>query len=379
MFRIMATLNRLRTRRSHTSRHLAMLTAATALLVVAACGSESDGNTGASAADGSLPAGATVEAADPVTLRLGYFPNVTHAPAVIGVETGAFQEALGDDVELDVVTFNSGTEAVEAIFSGALDASFIGPNPAINAYAKSGGDAVRIVSGTTSGGAALVVREGIDSADDLKGATLATPSLGNTQDVALRAWLAEQGLTADTSGGGDVSITPQDNADTLVAFQTGVLDGAWVPEPWATRLVLEGGGSVLVDEADLWPDGEFVTTHLIVTAEFLDEHRDVVAELIAGLADSIETANSDPAAQDIVNSGIENVTTKRLPDETIAGAWSNLTFTLDPIAGSLAESAADAESVGLLDPVDLTSPGIYDLTVLNEVLAARGESEVAGL
>ncbi len=219
------------------------------------------------------------------------------------------------------------------MFSGALDASFIGPNPAINGYAKSDGEALRIVAGTTSGGASLVVRDGIDSPADLAGATLATPSLGNTQDVALRAWLAEQGFETDTSGGGDVAITPQENADTLAAFQSGALDGAWVPEPWATRLVEEGGGTVLLDEAELWPDGEFVTTHLIVATEFLDEHPDVVRDLIAGLGEAIDQANGDAAAaQQLVNDGIEKVTTSRLTDATIAGAWEHLTFTLDPIA-----------------------------------------------
>ena len=225
-----------------------------------------------------------------------------------------------------------------------------------------------------------VVREGIDSPDDLAGATLATPSLGNTQDVALRAWLAEQGYETDTSGGGEVHITPQDNADTLAAFQSGALDGAWVPEPWATRLVEEGGGTVLLDEAELWPDGEFVTTHLIVATEFLDDHPDVVRDLFAGLGQAIDQANDDAAAaQTVVNDGIEKVTTSRLADATIAGSWEDLTFTLDPIASSLQGSADDAIAVGLLDPVDLTDPGIYDLTLLNEVLADRDEAEVSSL
>jgi NitT/TauT family transport system substrate-binding protein len=350
---------------------IALLSALIAL--TAACGSDS---TSATAAGGSAETGS----ADSVTLRLGYLPNVTHAPAIIGVETGLFEQRLDGLASLELSTFNSGTEVIEAVFSGALDASFIGPNPAINAYAKSNGEAIRIVAGTTSGGASLVVRDGITSPADLAGATLATPSLGNTQDVALRAWLLEQGFTADTSGGGDVSITPQDNADTLAAFQSGALDGAWVPEPWATRLVTEGGGTVLVDEADLWPDGDFVTTHLIVATEFLDEHPDVVRALIVGLADAVDEANGDAAAaQATVNAGIERITTKPLSDETIAGAWEHLRFTLDPIAASLQGSADDAEAVGLLDPVDLTSPGIYDLTLLGEVLAERGDDAVVGL
>ena len=346
------------------------LLAAALLIVGAGCSSDAD-----TAAPGTP--------APEVALRLGYFPNVTHAPAIIGVDTGLFADALAtldSNARLEPSTFNSGTEAVEALFSGAIDASFIGPNPAINAYAKSDGEAIRIVAGTTSAGASLVVRDGIDEPADLAGTTLATPSLGNTQDVALRAWLLEQGYETDTSGGGDVHITPQENADTLAAFQSGALDGAWVPEPWATRLVLEGGGHVLVDEKDLWPDGDFVTTHLVVSTDYLDEHPDVIKALIVGLADAIDVANGDAeTAQATVNDGIEAITTKRLGSDTIAGAWANLRFTLDPIPSSLQGSADDAIAVGLLDPVDLTEPGIYDLTLLNEVLAERGEAPVADL
>ena len=268
---------------------------------------------------------------------------------------------------------------MEALFSDALDASFIGPNPAINGYARSDG-ALRIVAGTTSGGASLVVREGIDAPADLAGTTLATPSLGNTQDVALRAWLKDQGYATDTAGGGDVGIMPQDNADTLTAFQTGAIDGAWAPEPWATRLVNEGGGHVLVNERDLWPDGRFVTTHLIVTTELLDDHPDVVKGLIEGLAEAIEVTNGDAAtAQQTVNDGIEQLTGSRLSDATMAGAWTNLEFTLDPIASSLQTSADHAVAADVLEPVDLTTPGIYDLTLLNEVLAGRGERSASGL
>ena len=323
-------------------------------------------------------AGDTEPSGEAATLRLGYFPNVTHAPAIIGVETGLFEEALGPNVTLELQTFNSGTEVVEAMFAGGLDASFIGPNPAINGFAQSNGEALRIVSGTTSGGAALVVREGIDAPEDLAGTTLASPSLGNTQDVALRAWLAEQGYETDTSGGGDVSVTPLDNPDILTALQEGTIDGAWVPEPWATRLIIEGGGHVLVDEADLWPDGQYVTTHLITATEYLEEHPDVIKSLITGLGQAIDEANADAAgSQQVVNDGIENVTTSRLADETITGAWENLEFTLDPVASSLQGSADDAIAVGLLEPVELD--GIYDLTLLNEVLAERGDEEVSGL
>jgi NitT/TauT family transport system substrate-binding protein len=312
------------------------------------------------------------------TLRLGYFPNVTHAPAIVADAEGFFADALGEDVTLEVFYFNAGPEAIQSIFAGGLDASFIGPNPAINGYAQSKGEALRILAGCTSGGAFLVVRPGIRSPQDLVGTTIATPQLGNTQDVALRAWLIEQGLSADTAGGGDVSIRPQSNADTLLAFQTGDIDGAWVPEPWATRLVLEGGGVVLVDERDLWPDGLYVTTHLIVRTEFLEEHPTEVEHLLRGYLEALRFVNEHPQeAQVITNDGIEAITGARLSDATIAGAWQNLTFTWDPIASSLQKSADDAVAVGLLEPVDLS--GIYSLDILNRLLAEAGESPVEGL
>jgi NitT/TauT family transport system substrate-binding protein len=346
-------------------------------LLAAACGDDDDAaDLGTSTGNGAEQAsGAGAEPSG--TLRLGYFPNVTHAPAIIGVQEGIFQKALGDGVDLELNTFNAGGEAIEALLGGSIDATFIGPNPAINGYQQDN-DLLRIVAGSTSGGASLVVRDGIDSVGDLAGTTLATPALGNTQDVALRAWLADEGYETDQAGGGDVSITPQENPDTLTAFLDGAIDGAWLPEPWATRLVKEADGHVLLNEADIWPDGQFVTTHLIVSADYLDENPANVRALIDGLLDAIDIANDDAGqAQAIVNDGIEADTTNRLEDETIAGAWENLTFTPDPIASSLEKSKDDAVEVELLEDVDLG--GIYDLTILNELLAERGQEQVDGL
>jgi len=164
------------------------------------------------------------------------------------VESGSFAESLGAGVTFEVSPFNAGGSASEALLNGAIDATFIGPNPAINAFAQSRGAAIRIIAGATSGGAYLVVKPEITSAADLRGKRLGTPQLGNTQDVALRTWLADNGLSTDAQGGGDVSILPQENAQTLETFASGQIDGAWVPEPWATRLVQEGGGTVLIDE-----------------------------------------------------------------------------------------------------------------------------------
>jgi NitT/TauT family transport system substrate-binding protein len=368
-----------------------------ALLALAACGSSaskaSPGSPGtaassSSAATGSSSTAAALSSAAPssttaassssgkVTLRLGYFANVTHAPALVGLEKGLFAQDLGADVTLKPAVFNAGPEAVEALNADSIDASFIGPNPAINLWAKSKGTAIKIVAGTASGGASLVVKPEINSAADLKGKKIASPQLGGTQDVALRSWLLQNGLKTDKAGGGDVAILPQANADTLTAFKAGDIQGAWVPEPWATRLVQEGGGKVLVDERTLWPNGKFVTTHLIVAQKFLKDHPDTVQHLLEGLSDSIDLIVKDPAgAQAAANSAIGKATGKPLADKVIAASWSNLEFTLDPIASSLATSAKNAQAVGLLDPVDLQ--GIYDLTILNKVLTSKGKPTVS--
>jgi NitT/TauT family transport system substrate-binding protein len=322
-------------------------------------------------------AGSVAKTAGRVDLRLGYFPNITHAPAIVAVERGLFAEKLGPNVKLTTSAFNAGPAAVEAIFNGAIDATYIGPNPAINAFAKSNGEAIRIISGATSGGASLVVKPSINEPADLKGKKIASPQLGNTQDVALRSWLKANKLSANTQGGGDVSIAPQENGQTLEAFKTGLIDGAWVPEPWATRLIQEGKGKVLVDEKTLWPGGRYVTTHLIVRTGFLERHPDVVQRLLEGQVAATDFINANAAeAKGLVNQGIQKLTGKPIAQAVIDGAWGNMTFTDDPVASSLRKGAADAISVGLLDGKTKLD-GIYDLTILNKVLKAAGKAEVA--
>ena len=207
---------------------------------------------------------------------------------------GSSQKALGKNT-LETKTFNAGPEEITALLAGALDIGYIGPNPSVNAYVQSNGEAVRVVGGATSGGAYLVVKPDITKASDLKGKKLATPQLGNTQDVALRTWLKKQGLKTDTQGGGDVSIVPQENALTLDAFKQNQIAGAWVPEPWATRLITEGGGKILVDERTLWPEGKYVTTNIIVRTQFLEDHPDVVKQVLQGNLDAIDFIKTNRA------------------------------------------------------------------------------------
>ncbi|TKV29979.1 ABC transporter substrate-binding protein [Arthrobacter sp. NamB2] len=309
-------------------------------------------------------------------LRLGYFGNLTHAPALVGLETGMFEDELGD-TSLTAQAFNAGPAAVEALNAGALDAAFIGPNPAINSYIQSEGESLRVVAGATSGGAQLVVRPGIGTADDLRGATLATPQLGNTQDVALRTWLADNGLSTGTGATGDVLITPTENALSLQLFANGDLDGAWVPEPWASRLVLQAGGTVLVDEKDLWPGGRFPTTLLVVSSTYLADHPEQVEALLRGELRALQwleantggtgAAGTAGNAADVLNRGLEAAQSKALPDAVLNRALGSLEFTQDPLGGSLEQLLADAIAAGTAQEYDIG--GILDLTLLNDVRA----------
>ena len=334
-----------------------------AMLLAAACGAASAG----APSDDS-----------PLTLRLGFFPNLTHAPALIGVNKNFFAGSLDSKVTLETKTFNAGGDAVTAILSDSIDATFVGPNPTVNAFAQSHGQAIRVVAGATSGGALLVVKPSIKSPAELKGKKIADPQLGATQDVALRWYLKSQRLNADAAGGGDVSVVPQDNAQTLTAFKQGQIDGAWLPEPWASRLVVEGGAKVLVDERDLWPQGKFVTTNLIVRSDFLAAHPKRIKALLEGLYQSVAYLNSNGSeSQSLTNDAVGQITGKKLAAGVISAAWSHLSFSIDPLASTLKASADHAHSVGLLPSTDLK--GLYDLTLLNQVLASHREQAVPGL
>lgn len=308
-------------------------------------------------------------------LRLGYFANVTHAPALVGVAEGLFQDALGD-VKLQTEVFNAGPAAVEALSAGAIDAAYIGPNPAINTFIQSGGQSANVIAGATSGGAALVVNRGIDSVADLKGKTIATPQLGNTQDVALRSWLADEGFTTSVSGGGDVNITPTDNAQTLTLFQDGKVDGAWLPEPWVSRLVVDAGAKVLVDEKDLWKDGAFPTTVLLVRKDFAAQHPDAVEELLEGHVAAVQWLDEHaPDAPAVINDALKDATGKGLSDAVLARALQNVTFTVDPHAETFQKLVEKGLGAGTQKKGSID--GLFDLRALNGLLKKDGKPPVS--
>jgi NitT/TauT family transport system substrate-binding protein len=304
-------------------------------------------------------------------VRLGYFPNITHSQALVGVANGEFEKALGPGVELQTKLFNAGPSVIEALFAGQIDLSYIGPNPAINGYVRSEGKALKIIAGATSGGAALIVREGsgIKTAADFRNKRIASPQLGNTQDVALRAWLLQKGYKLKEKGG-DVEVIPLANPDQLTLFRKKEIDGVWAVEPWATRLIREGKGRVFLDERTLWPDGKFVTAHVIVSTKFLNEHPDLVRQFLRAHVKVTRWINQNlPRAKKIVNDEIERSTGKALPTDVIDDAFSRLDVTYDPVRKSLHDSAEDAFKLGFLGAQKPDLGGIYALGLLNEVLA----------
>ncbi|GAA3506775.1 aliphatic sulfonate ABC transporter substrate-binding protein [Streptomyces prasinosporus] len=346
------------------------------LLTLAACGYGSQAKD-----DGAVRVAAGAERTDGLdAVRIGYFGNLTHGTALVGNRKGFFQKELGA-TRATYAVFNAGPSAIEALNSGSLDIGFLGPSPAVNGYVKSGGRNLRIIGGSASGGVKLVVDpDRVKSPRDVEGKRIATPQLGNTQDVAFLHWAAEQGWEVDAqSGRGDVTVVRSDNKVTPDAFAAGSVDGAWVPEPTASKLVAQGG-EVLLDEASLWPDGKFVITNIVVRQEFLEEHPKAVEAVLRASVETNAWINAHPdEAKAVANEQLETDSGKALPAEVLDPAWDSIRFTDDPLAATLDAQAEHAAEAGLLDEPDLT--GIYDLTLLNEVLGAAGEPAVddAGL
>ena len=322
-----------------------------------------------SAGCSSSPSGSSGSGDTQVTLRLGFQANITHAPALVGVAKGIFAKNLGKNVSLKTQVFTSGTEETTALLSNELDAAYVGPNPAINAWQKSGGKAIRIISGVATGGASVVVKSGITSAAQLKGKTLATPSLGNTQDVALRYWLKQQGLTTTATGGGDVSIKPvAPNSASVTEFESGQIDGASEPSPYNVEMV-QHGGTVLFNETG-------VTTLLVVSQTFLTKYPSIVASLLKGQVQANDYIAKKPtAAQAAADAELTTLLGKGIKPGVLPAAFKEITFTDDPDTASLTADAQEAVSLGLLSPVNLS--GIYDLGPLNAQLKAAGEPQVS--
>jgi NitT/TauT family transport system substrate-binding protein len=311
-------------------------------------------------------------------VRVGAFPNITHAQAMVGKANGWFEKGLGPGTKIEWVSFNAGPSAIEALFAGAIDMTYIGPNPTISGYVRSNGEALRVIAGGASGGAALVVRadSGIEKPEDFHGKRVASPQMGNTQDVALRAWLKAHGMKSKDKGG-DVQVLPMANPDQLTLFLKKELDAAWAPEPWATRLIREGNGRLFLDERDLWPQGQFVVTNLIVSAKFLREHPDVVKQWLRAHVELTDWINGHlPEAKGILNQQIKKETGKALSTAVLDDAFGRLQVTYDPLRNTLLTSAHSAYDAGFLGRQMPDLSGLYDLSLLNQVLAEKGKKAI---
>jgi NitT/TauT family transport system substrate-binding protein len=349
-------------------RLLAAVTAVIALGALSACSRAAESTTPAAPA-------ATTPATE---LRLAYFPNITHAPALIGVDKGFFTAELGG-TKLTTQTFNAGGDEIAAILGGSIDAGFIGSSPAINGFAKSKGADVRLIAGSTSGGAQLVTSPDITTPAQLKGKILATPQKGNTQDVALKKWLKENNLEQGT-GPDKVTVQNLDNPRALDLFTTNQIAGGWLPEPWSSRLV-DAGAKVLVDEKSLWPNGQFPTTVLIVRTQYLQEHPDTVAALIRGEQKAIDFATTDTAeAKTVTNDAIKKLTNATLSPAVLDRSFSELTFDIDPLAATFPQLSKDSVTAGAT-ATETDLKGFVDVAPLNSVLQAAGKPAVdaAGL
>jgi NitT/TauT family transport system substrate-binding protein len=316
-----------------------------------------------------IPGPRPAAAAQAQELRLGYFPNLTHAQALYARATGAFDK-LG--VHVKWTAFNAGPTAIESLFTDTVDATFIGPSPTINGFMKSQGEKFVVVAGSACGGSGLVVRKdsGIANEKDFNGKVIATPQLGNTQDVAARVWFAQKGYRLRERGG-TVSLVPLSNADQLTMFKKKQIDGAWTVEPWLSRLEVEGGGSLFLEEKSLWPGRRYVTTHLVVNKAYLADNAALMRSLLGALVEITATINSNKLAViPILNDQIRHETGKPLKEEVIRKAMGRVEFTWDPICPSLKKSAEAAHAIGLIR-AEPALHGIYSLGLLNDVLKEK--------
>src|SRR5919202_123500 len=317
------------------------------------------------------------------SLRIGYFPNVNHAQAVLGFENGDFQKKLlSDGITVKPMVFSAGPSVIEALFANQIDIAYIGPNPSINGYIVSDGKDPRIIAGAASGGAVFVIRNdsGINSSKDFSGKKFASPQLGNTQDISLRSFLLRNGHDTKDNGG-DVEVTSASLQDILTLFLRKQIDGAWVPEPWGAMLEKEANGKIFIDERNLWPDGKFVTANIIARTDYLKNNPESIKKFLSLHVDETMWINShkDQAVLKF-NTALKKITGKVIQTDILREAFSRIEFTYDPIKESLFKFARDEFELGFLSskgnspPPDLS--GIYDLRILNSVLTEKGLSQI---
>ena len=296
------------------------------------------------------PKGQSEKASSKPVVRIAFFPNVAHAAALYASSRGLFAKAVGDSATLEERVFKAGPEEIEALFAGEVDLGYIGPGPAVNGYLKSKGEALKIIAGAASAGTALVVRKdvAITGLKDLAGKRVAVPQTGGTQDLSLRHALKTVGLMGRDKGG-TVDVVQFAPSDTLMLFQRGELDAAWLPEPWVARLESELGAKVVLEEKTLWPGGRFSTAVVIVRAEFLKSHPELIEKLLAVHKESVKAIQAEPdAARLIIGEKIKALTGKAIPDALLKAALSRTEITDDTLKDSILTFADWSKDLGYL-------------------------------
>jgi NitT/TauT family transport system substrate-binding protein len=284
---------------------------------------------------------------DKVVIRFGHFPNITHAQGVIAHALtrqgkGWFEQRLGPNVEIQWFTYNAGPSAMEAIFAGSLDATYVGQGPALNAHFKSNGDEVRVLAGAANAGAALVVKSDspIKTPADFRGKKIATPQLGNTQDISCRAWLKAQGFKV-TQTGGDVRVLPTSNPDQLALLQNGGVDAVWTVEPWVTRLEREAKARVFLEDKDV------ITTWLVSSTKFLSGQRELAKKMVSANAELTDWMQQNPAeAQKLLVEELTAETKTTFAPDAVAQAWQRIKFTTAVPPELVTKAVQDGKDAG---------------------------------
>lgn len=333
----------------------------TSLFTLAACSAQRSNNSGSN---------------NNVTVRVGFFPNITHSQALVGKAEGQFQKSLGTENKIEWKSFNAGPSEIEALFAGEIDIGYIGPGPAITGYAKSKGD-LQIIAGATDAGAILVSRKDLilKNVKELSGKKVAVPQFGNTQDLSLRNLLLENQLK-DTTKGGTVEVRQADNPDIKTLLDKGDIDAALVPEPWGSRLVKEVGANVVLDYNKVWRDGKYATAVVIARSEFIKDHPDIVEKFLRTHVELTDFINKNPEkAKDLVNSQIKELTQKQLDKDVLDTAFKRLTVTNNPEKDSINEFVRLSISAGFLKQRPDTAK-LFNLDILNKVLKEKGQDEI---
>lgn len=317
------------------------------------------------------------------TIRVGFFPNIIHAQALIGLHLedkqtiGRFKKALGNDVEIKQFVFNAGPSAIEALFADAIDLAYIGPTPAINAWLKSG-KKFKIISGVASGGSRLIFHKdsAIKKINDFKGKKIATPQYANTQDIAARNWFANNGFKIKGQKS-DIEIIPIKNSDQFNLFKQKKIDATWTTEPWGTKLLLEANGSVFLDEKSLWPDGKYTTALILVSNKFYESNPQIIKKWLSEHVDLTLWINSQhKEALEVIHKSLLKTSRTVIPKNILSEALKVVEFTYDPLLESLKQTAQTAHQLGFLSITPEFFEEAVDITLLNEVLKEKGQNQI---